>query len=70
MSSENKKALQDLINQHLKNAPRDIQLDGKQLEIDYGLVSEGFEVTDTYFSIISDGTVHRVAEAAPKKKSY
>jgi hypothetical protein len=52
----------------LRQAPHEFVFDNDQVAIDYSLVNEGVVVTDTYFAVIMDGTVHLKNESEASKR--
>ena len=44
--------------------------DNGLVDVDYGLVNEGIIVSDDYFSIIMDGTIHLVNQSEPSDKIF
>jgi hypothetical protein len=44
----------------LLQVPKQLPFDNNRVDIDYSLVDEGIIVTDEYFSVVLDGTVHMV----------
>ena len=57
MEEPARKALESMVNDMLLREPREIDVDGDQVEVDYRFVGDGVQVTDDFFSIIMDGTV-------------
>lgn len=62
MNQQTTDSFQGVINDLLLSVPREITLSGGNLEVDYGLIDKGIIVTDNYFSVITDGTVHVASE--------
>ena len=60
MNEPTRKSLEDLINDLLISQPKEIDVDGDMVAIDYRFIGDGVSVTDDYFSIIMDGTVNTV----------
>ncbi len=58
MNEQTKNALEDTVNSILLSLPREIDLDGGDLKINYALINEGIIITDSYMSFIIDGTIH------------
>jgi len=57
MREPTRKSLEAMINAMLLSEPREIDIDGDQIEIDYRFLGDGIYVTDDFFSITMDGTV-------------
>lgn len=72
MGEQTKNALQGVINDLLLTVPKGIHVKDDDLEVDYGLVNEGIIITDNYFSVIMDGTIHVTNDTTKDhaKKAY
>jgi len=57
MKEPTRKSLEAMINDMLLSEPREIDIDGDQIEIDYRFLGDGIYVTDDFFSVTMDGTV-------------
>jgi len=62
MEEPARKALESMVNDMLLREPREIDVDGDQVEVDYRFVGDGLQVTDDFFSIIMDGTVSATSQ--------
>jgi hypothetical protein len=62
MEEPARKALESMVNDMLLREPREIDVDGDQVEVDYRFVGDGVQVTDDFFSIIMDGTVSATSQ--------
>jgi hypothetical protein len=62
MEDPARKALESMVNDMLLREPREIDVDGDQVEVDYRFVGDGVQVTDEFFSIIMDGTVSATSQ--------
>ena len=62
MEEPGRKALEAMVNEMLLREPREIDVDGDQVEVDYRFIGDGVQVTDDFFSIIMDGTVSATSQ--------
>ena len=62
MEEPARKALEAMVNEMLLREPREIDVDGDQVEVDYRFIGDGVQVTDDFLSIIMDGTVSATSQ--------
>lgn len=70
MEEPARKALESMVNDMLLREPREIDVDGDQIEIDYRFVGEGVQVTDDFFTIIMDGTVSATSQRGKNRTQH
>lgn len=54
----------------LLRTSKQLPFDEGRFAIDYRLVDDGIVVTDDYFSVVMDGTVHLANESEPANKTF